>query len=226
MSILRNLVIVMGASIVCTSAPAALVNLGDGTVKDEASNLIWLKDWDQLGADTWFNQSAAVDALAFAGSSDWRLPTIDEYLALWAQVGSTTAGLQSHFDDVQPTSINDIRLFHWSSEPVPAPPRQLRWLVLRVPKGRQLAADRVRRAIDTRWQSRSYVCHRRPRGRQRPARARAADACPGPRCPGRGGHVASDGQADEVRRFDLTAGAHCRVPGAGCRRSAHPGSPG
>lgn len=122
MSILRNLVIVMGASIVCTSAPAALVNLGDGTVKDEASNLIWLKDWDQLGADTWFNQSAAVDALAFAGSSDWRLPTIDEYLALWAQVGSTTAGLQSHFDDVQPTSINDIRLFHWSSEPVPAPP--------------------------------------------------------------------------------------------------------
>ena len=119
MSILRNLVIVMGASIVCTSAPAALVNLGDGTVKDEASNLIWLKDWDQLGADTWFNQSAAVDALAFAGSSDWRLPTIDEYLALWAQVGSTTAGLQSHFDDVQPTSINDIRLFHWSS---PRPP--------------------------------------------------------------------------------------------------------
>ena len=38
------------------AAQAALVNLGDGTVKDTNTNLIWLQDWNVNGQQNWAAQ--------------------------------------------------------------------------------------------------------------------------------------------------------------------------
>lgn len=50
------------------TAQATLVNLGNGTVKDTATNLIWLRDWNVNGQQNWSTQKAWADNLSFAGS--------------------------------------------------------------------------------------------------------------------------------------------------------------
>jgi hypothetical protein len=59
---------------------AELIDLGDGTVRDTLSNLIWLQNWTVNGQKNWETQKAwAETALdGFAGSTDWRLPDINE----------------------------------------------------------------------------------------------------------------------------------------------------
>jgi len=73
---------------VATTAQAALVSLGDGTVKDTNTNRIWLQDWNRNGLGNWSTQMAWADNLTFAGSSDWLLPSIDEYDALSTAYGN------------------------------------------------------------------------------------------------------------------------------------------
>ncbi len=72
------------------TAQATLVSLGDGTVKDSSTNLIWLENWNVNGLATWTAQKAWADGYDFAGSSDWRLPTLSEYQALFASYGPLT----------------------------------------------------------------------------------------------------------------------------------------
>jgi len=50
---------------------------GDGTVTDRATGLMWKKVGFQEGK-TWAEALAAVEALDFAGYTDWRLPNIVE----------------------------------------------------------------------------------------------------------------------------------------------------
>jgi hypothetical protein len=69
------------------TAQAALVSLGDGTVKDTSTNLIWLQDWNVNGLRPWSTQNAWAQGLTFAGSSDWALPSIDDYATLFGEVG-------------------------------------------------------------------------------------------------------------------------------------------
>ena len=69
------------------AAQAGLVSLGDGTVKDTNTNLIWLQNWNVNGAKDWDTQKAWAEGLDFAGSTDWRLPEIGEYVALFAAYG-------------------------------------------------------------------------------------------------------------------------------------------
>lgn len=68
----------MGAS------QAALVDLGDGTVRDTRTNLIWLQNWTVNGQKNWETQKAWAETTldGFAGSTEWRLPDINEALAL------------------------------------------------------------------------------------------------------------------------------------------------
>ena len=94
-------------SLLGTTARASLVNLGNGSVQDTTTNLIWLYDWDVNGTKAWATQVAWADDLNFAGADDWRLPTIDQYLRLWVDVEGPI-GLDEHF-------VN-VRQFHyWSS---------------------------------------------------------------------------------------------------------------
>jgi hypothetical protein len=69
---------------------ASLVSLGDGTVMDTASNLIWLQDWNVNGAQDRATQDAWAQNLAFAGSSDWVLPSMLDFVTLFAGVGDLT----------------------------------------------------------------------------------------------------------------------------------------
>ncbi len=69
------------------AAQGALINLGDGTVKDTETNLIWLQDWNVNGQANWSTQKAWAEDLTFAGSDAWVLPEIDEYFALVINYG-------------------------------------------------------------------------------------------------------------------------------------------
>jgi MYXO-CTERM domain-containing protein len=91
------------------AAQAALISLGNGTVKDDNTNLIWLQDWNVNGVKSLAAQTnwAETTLDGFAGSSDWRLPSLDEYIALFSAYG----------DLAQLTAFTNVanRSFYWSS---------------------------------------------------------------------------------------------------------------
>lgn len=62
---------------------APLVRLGDRTVKDTNTNLIRLQDWNVNGQATWSAQKDWASGLDFVDSTDWRLPEISQYAALY-----------------------------------------------------------------------------------------------------------------------------------------------
>ena len=82
------------------TAQATLIDLGNGTVKDDVTNLIWLQNWNVNGFQNWATQKAWAENLSFAGSDAWVLPSIGQYGTLFAEVGDLTLVLQ--FTNVQP----------------------------------------------------------------------------------------------------------------------------
>jgi len=57
------------------------VDLGDGTVEDMASGLMWSKNADHQGPISWYNAVsyvAGLNATQYLGYSDWRLPEVNE----------------------------------------------------------------------------------------------------------------------------------------------------
>lgn len=66
---------------------AALVKNGDGTITDTSTQLVWLQDWSDNGKQTWATQKAWAENLSYAGSSDWALPSIDDYINLNFELG-------------------------------------------------------------------------------------------------------------------------------------------
>lgn len=95
------------------TAQAALVSLGDGTVKDTNTNLIWLQDWNVIGLNIWNEQKNWADNLTFAGNSDWALPSIGEYAALVGAYGNLTQ--VAEFTKLQSS-------FYWSGTESPSGP--------------------------------------------------------------------------------------------------------
>lgn len=93
--------------VIAGAAHAALVKNGDGTTTDTSTNLIWLQNWGFLGAQNWDTQTAWADNLVFAGSSDWRLPSFDEYFDL--DVGKGSVMVAGGFFNVR---LDD---FYWST---------------------------------------------------------------------------------------------------------------
>ena len=80
-------------------AQASLVVLGDGTVKDTATNLIWLQNWNDTGALRWSDQELWASTLSFRGRDDWALPSIDQFAVLFAEFGDLSA--VAEFTNVQ-----------------------------------------------------------------------------------------------------------------------------
>jgi hypothetical protein len=93
------------------TAQAALVILGNGTVRDTNTNLIWLQNWNFNGQANWGAQKTWAETTldGFAGSNDWRLPEISEYGALFTAYGNLTP--LAEFTNVQPR-------FYWSGTEV------------------------------------------------------------------------------------------------------------
>jgi hypothetical protein len=101
------------------AAQAALVSLGDGTVEDTNTNLIWLQNWNVNGLNNWATQKAWAETTldGFAGSNDWRLPEIGEYAALFTAYGNLSQ--VTAFMNVQPNA-------YWSGTEF-APDPSLAW---------------------------------------------------------------------------------------------------
>ena len=76
---------------------ATVVNRGDGTVLDTDTNLLWLETWNPTGLQTWQTQTSWAEKLTFAGSSEWRLPTIEQYATLYDWLTLHAGGLPSAF---------------------------------------------------------------------------------------------------------------------------------
>jgi hypothetical protein len=89
------------------AAQAGLVSLGDGTVKDTNTNLIWLQNWNVNGLRNWATQKAWAETGldGFASSNDWVLPSISQYADLFTAYGNLT--LVPQFTNVQP-------IYYWS----------------------------------------------------------------------------------------------------------------
>lgn len=82
---LRSLIIAALVGIApIASVQAALLDRGGGLIYDDVLNVTWLQDanyartsgYDSDGFMTWYEASAWVEQLKYAGYSDWRLPTV------------------------------------------------------------------------------------------------------------------------------------------------------
>jgi hypothetical protein len=82
----------LGAALGCLSgmANASFIDMGDGTIRDTSTNLLWLKDWALSGTGNWVQQNewASQD---FASSTGWRLPTVAEYSGIYTPTILTTS---------------------------------------------------------------------------------------------------------------------------------------
>jgi len=73
----------------CCSSGARFTDMGDGTVRDNETDLIWLKDADAFGEMNWFDAVNEVAGLSSGEKGlsdesvdgDWRLPTTAEWEA-------------------------------------------------------------------------------------------------------------------------------------------------
>jgi hypothetical protein len=95
---------------------------GDGTVTDNLTGLIWLKDAYRFGARTWTQAISDCNALADDGedltdgssAGDWRLPNVKELQSLNDFSNCNPALPSGHpFINVQDT--NDPKSYYWSS---------------------------------------------------------------------------------------------------------------
>jgi len=74
--------LILAASVFMAPAHATLIDNGDGTVSDDTTGLMWLKDanyaktsgYDSDGLMTWNEAMTWASALTYAGYDDWRLP--------------------------------------------------------------------------------------------------------------------------------------------------------
>lgn len=95
------------ASDTCT-ATGANSTIKCTTIYNTTLNITILNDW-YIGAGPWSATStagSAQEAAEIAGIQDtgltgWVLPTIDQYLSIWLDVGQTFAGLSSEFAHVE-----------------------------------------------------------------------------------------------------------------------------
>jgi len=112
---------------------ATVVNRGDGTVLDTDTNLLWLETWNPTGLQTWETQRSWAESLTFAGSSDWHLPTFEQYATIYAWLTFHAGGLSSAFV-VLPS-------LYWSSTDDPLDPNSA--LMFFAPTGAQTFASKV-----------------------------------------------------------------------------------
>lgn len=100
------------------AAQASMVSLGNGTVIDSTTHLIWLQDWSASGTANWYTVTGWADNLTFAGSSDWRLPKFEELYALFDAYGDVvnisefTHTAASDYWTSSSLNVNQARVFN------------------------------------------------------------------------------------------------------------------
>ena len=84
------------------------VDNGDGTITDQATGLMWMKEDSSEGLD-WENALAYAENLEYAGYADWRLPNIKELQGIVDYSGVYPAIDSTYFN------ISDQDAYFWSS---------------------------------------------------------------------------------------------------------------
>lgn len=93
---------------------ARFTDNGDGTITDNGTGLMWVKDPENdlpapwPGACAWELAIMRCESLTFAGHSDWRLPNINELLSILDYSRYSPAVDPTFF----PNTIND---YYWTS---------------------------------------------------------------------------------------------------------------
>lgn len=107
---------VMSMVVLSGVAQAGLVNLGDGTVMDTNTNLIWLRDWSASGMHDRATQVAWADGLNFAGSTDWALPTNLELVTLFGAYGNLYYARTFNYEERAFTNV--LGYYYWTGTPL------------------------------------------------------------------------------------------------------------
>ena len=88
------------------------VDVGDGTVSDEATGLVWQQA--DSGTDLgWEDALAYCDTLALAGHDDWRLPDVKELQSIVDYTRSPATTTTAAIDPV--FGVSEIESYFWSS---------------------------------------------------------------------------------------------------------------
>ncbi len=114
MMALKTRAATLGLVALTGAAQAALLDLGNGSVKDTTTNLIWLQNWDASGLKDWSTQMAWAENLVFAGNANWALPSIAETASLSAAYGDFAHG----------SVFQNVRVSYWSSTEYAQDPNQ------------------------------------------------------------------------------------------------------
>lgn len=95
----------------CTLVEPRFSDNGDGTILDECTRLVWLKNANCFGTKEWQNAQNIIDTLSDGScgltdgsfTGDWRLPTINELQGLinYSYYGPALSDDARVFDNVQ-----------------------------------------------------------------------------------------------------------------------------
>lgn len=111
----------------CCSTDARFTDMGDGTVRDNDTGLLWLKNASAFGEMNWMDALNAVAELSSGEKGlsddsvdgDWRLPTKEEWLAFMCQ-GFTDPALVNTNGDGQWSEdeafTGVISHYYWANE--------------------------------------------------------------------------------------------------------------
>ncbi|MGK5092517.1 DUF1566 domain-containing protein [Deltaproteobacteria bacterium TL4] len=80
------------AVVISDLAPMITTDIGDGTIWEPVTGLMWQKEDDHITRN-WSDAGAYCDVLSLGGYSDWRLPDIDELKTLIYESKSPTIDL-------------------------------------------------------------------------------------------------------------------------------------
>lgn len=90
---------------------------GDGTITDNRTGLMWVKDGNSAGCNnggilSWYEAASFCENLDYAGYTDWRLPSIDELKSI---VDKTTSSPTINTTCFPNTKSGGYYWYYWSS---------------------------------------------------------------------------------------------------------------
>ncbi len=88
------------------------VDNGNGTISDPSTGLMWIQDSEAMGFASWNGAKAEADTLTTAGHTDWRLPEIAEFEALYTTLTRSGTFQPVPFVNLE---INGRDDWHWSN---------------------------------------------------------------------------------------------------------------
>jgi hypothetical protein len=114
-----KLVAATAALMFAGTTQASLVSLDANQVLDTSTHLVWLHDWG-LHLGDWNSNTSWAEGLTVGGRNDWLMPSISEYQNLWVDAGSSFAGLNANFINIDPGMANEFYAGgYWSSTASP-----------------------------------------------------------------------------------------------------------